>query len=206
MTYFYDIVLNPNESLYEFFEWEDKDSIIYLKKIPVLRCDPKIIYNIMDNYIEVEESFFEFLNNKAETYDGKNESMCILSDGFISIGVSFINKIGKYVSKLLPIDENNIVNTLYKQDIISIKYNILNKRKKEQIPRYEIENKELIRNTITYFYNNKDINKLKYLYLEYFNKDIDDIEKIYKSFIKELDNNYSDKFNSIISIIKIIKI
>ena len=33
MKYIYDIILNFNERLYEFYEWKDNDDIEYIKKI-----------------------------------------------------------------------------------------------------------------------------------------------------------------------------
>ena len=45
MIYIYDILLNFNTSLIEFFEWEENDLIKYIKKIP--------IYNLL--YIGVLE-------------------------------------------------------------------------------------------------------------------------------------------------------
>ena len=37
MEYIYDIVLNFNDCYYEFYEWNSKDKIINVKKIPVYR-------------------------------------------------------------------------------------------------------------------------------------------------------------------------
>ena len=37
MKYIYDILLNYNERLYEFYEWEDNDYFDYVKKIEVIK-------------------------------------------------------------------------------------------------------------------------------------------------------------------------
>ena len=34
MNFIYDIVLNFNKDYYDFFEWNKKDSVINIKKIP----------------------------------------------------------------------------------------------------------------------------------------------------------------------------
>ena len=39
MEYIYDIVLNFNDCYYEFYEWNSKDKIINVKKIPVYRIN-----------------------------------------------------------------------------------------------------------------------------------------------------------------------
>ena len=39
MNYIYDVLLNffPNNTLIEFYEWQEKDSIDHVKKIPIIR-------------------------------------------------------------------------------------------------------------------------------------------------------------------------
>ena len=34
MTYIYDVTLNFNEILYDFFEWNNTDNLIHVRKIP----------------------------------------------------------------------------------------------------------------------------------------------------------------------------
>ena len=39
MNFIYDIVLNFNKNYYNFFEWNKKDNIISVKKIPLFLVD-----------------------------------------------------------------------------------------------------------------------------------------------------------------------
>ena len=43
MVYIYDILLNFNKNLIEYFEWDDKDSIKYVKKIALFKVSSKVI-------------------------------------------------------------------------------------------------------------------------------------------------------------------
>ena len=37
MNYIYDIYLNLNETLYDFFDWNKNDKLTHIKKIPVFK-------------------------------------------------------------------------------------------------------------------------------------------------------------------------
>ena len=46
MIYIYDILLNFNTSLIEFFEWEENDLIKYVKKLPIYKVSDDFLYNL----------------------------------------------------------------------------------------------------------------------------------------------------------------
>ena len=50
MNYIYDIVLNFNKELYEFFEWKDDDNLINIRKIPLIKINDDIILFSSINY------------------------------------------------------------------------------------------------------------------------------------------------------------
>ena len=62
MVYVYDIVLNLNDELLEFFEWEDSDKIKYIKKVPLVKTDDTFIYNLINNNIKLEDEEYEVMN------------------------------------------------------------------------------------------------------------------------------------------------
>ena len=59
MNYIYDILLNFNRQLYDFFEWNLSDNIIHVRKIPLFRIDSKTLLTIRDNKVKVDSSFLE---------------------------------------------------------------------------------------------------------------------------------------------------
>ena len=45
MYYYYDVLLNfgEDENLYEFYEWEEKDQVDFVKKIPIFRVSTECL-------------------------------------------------------------------------------------------------------------------------------------------------------------------
>ncbi len=209
MIYIYDVLLNFNKDLFEFFEWEDNDYILYVKKIPVIRVKTKVIYDIIDNKIKVDNNFLNLIKCKTKLYEERDEKKykyaCIFSDGFISVAVNFINGKSIYVSKMLLDEEKDVFDSMVKQKQIYFKYTCLEKRNKKLLSRKEILNKKLLLKEIKELYLKKNIEVLKYLYLEYFEEESDDIEFIYNKFSSEITNKYSEKFNNILDLIRLIK-
>ena len=52
-------------------------------------------------------------------------------------------------------------------------------------------------------YKNKNYSKLKYIYLEWFNKLIDNIDEMYNNMLKSLENSLTEKEYNIYELIKL---
>ena len=48
MNYIYDLLLNFNENIYEFYDWNKTDNIKHIKKIPIFKIDSKKNETIKD--------------------------------------------------------------------------------------------------------------------------------------------------------------
>ena len=70
---------------------------------------------------------------------------------------------------------------------IDIEYNIISHNNNYFYTRSEREIKSYLTDEINTDYSNKDYSKLRYLYFEYYNKSIDDINTIYKQLIESLE-------------------
>ena len=57
MNYIYDILLNFNKYLIEYFEWKDTDDIKYVKKIMLFKIDQKTIKDIIENIVILDNKF-----------------------------------------------------------------------------------------------------------------------------------------------------
>lgn len=55
MNYIYDIVLNFNKELYEFFEWKDDDNLINIRKIPLIKINDDDFVSLLYNKIKIEK-------------------------------------------------------------------------------------------------------------------------------------------------------
>lgn len=205
MTYIYDIVLNFNKDLVEFFDWQEKDKIKCLKKVIMFRTNTKTIKDIINYKVELDNSFTSNIpkyeiNNKKE--EGK---ICLLTDGKITIGILIKNHIIKYISRLLPDEEyetlelsNNIVK-------IKINYKLMEQRNNQTLTRKEQKIKEELSAIINRYYLKKDKSTIKYLYLEYTNKENDNLEYMY-NYLKQSLNNINEKHKNLYKILEMSKI
>ena len=88
MNYIYDIVLNFHEHYYNFFEWDRKDKITNITKIPLYRVSDQDILILKNNKVKIDN----ILLNKIKK-DNKNykKNMCLVSNTKITIGLLFDN-------------------------------------------------------------------------------------------------------------------
>ena len=191
MTYIYDILLNFNEDFYEFYEWEKGDNIYHVKKIPIFKVETAFMENLLANKIEISNDFLNLITNKTEVFEGKRikslKHCCLFTDSYKVVGVNIVDNNIK-LSDLLLDEALDAIEISKRCQAITFSYNILEEK---NISYFETRNELKIKNNllseINNIYQNKDYEKLKYLYFEYFNINIDDVDLIYKDLIKSLD-------------------
>ena len=61
MHYYYDLLVNLDEVAWEFYEWEKKDVILPIKKIPFLRINEKEFKEISAYEGKIEKSWLELV-------------------------------------------------------------------------------------------------------------------------------------------------
>ena len=194
MIYIYDILLNFNDNLIEYFEWEDKDNIKYIKKISVFKTNQNTIKDIINNDIILEE---KFINNipKYEMNGLKNSrSVCLLTDGLIVVGLLINDRKIISISRLLLDEEKEILELTNNLEEISISYEIINKKDKNRnnLTRKELVIRNKLLTELNSLYDNKQYNKIYYLYYEYTNKENKNPEYTYNFLINTL-NNFNNK-------------
>lgn len=202
MVYIYDILLNFNKDLIEYFEWEDTDSIKYVKKVALFKVENKVLFDMINKLIVFSE---EFINNvpKYEMNGMKDAgSVCLFTDGFMVIGV--LIKEGKPVlfSRLLLDEESEVLDISSKMNVSNIEYSIKGDRyfNKENLTRKELLIKEKLSLEIDRLFEEKNYDKLLYLYYEYANKEGNNIEYVYK-FLKNSINDFNDKHRYLFDIL-----
>ena len=207
MTYVYDLILNFNDNLYEFYEWDKNDNYLHIKKINVVRVESSVYNEILDNKVKFNDEFFMNIFNKCEYYHQKKVKTFpyafLLTDTYRTIALMLNDemKVMKYSSLLL--DEEEEVNEISSRvPIIKLEYNIIEKNKVDDLTRYEKKVLKYIEQDLHSSYKKKDINKLRYLYYEYFNKENDDLDDIYKTLLLTLEK-YNVKHNNLYKLIKL---
>ena len=203
MNFIYDIVLNFNRDYYDFFEWNKKDNIINIKKIPLFMVSNDTFKSMKYDIVTVGKSFIDSIREKTYTYNRQKVGpACLVCNGKEVIGLLF-NEKGDLVkrSSLLLDEEEEVLDEIYSDEIFDIEIVKIRKGKtNEGVNRVQKEKKDFLIRYINK--ENSDIN-LKYLYYDYFEKDEDDTNVIKSSLIQEIKSNWNKKFDSFYETVKI---
>lgn len=167
MNYIYDIYLNLNERLYDFFDWNKNDKLTHIKKIPVFKIDEQTLKVFINNHININEDILVQIYNKTEIWNmnGKISYCALFSDNNTILAIEF-NKNGKSVKKsFLFIDEElEVLEIINKLNERYIDFKILSKEKNIFKTRKQIKEEKFINNEL----KNMEDKKLNYIYFECF--------------------------------------
>lgn len=211
MTHIYDLLLNWTDTnkVYEFYEWDLNDDLEHIKKIPLFKVTKEDYNNIFNSDIVIDESFLELIKNHTEIYTNKKPLKIIyatlLTDGIRTFAIEFNDK-GEsiYKSKLLLDEEEETLDMSYKLQISKIKYKITKNKKDNPFEtRLEYKIEQFLQKELDDCYIKSQKEKLKYLYMEYFNDVKDNIDDIYKDLKNSLKDGINLKHNKIYELLKL---
>ena len=204
MHYYYDLLVNLDEVAWEFYEWEKKDVILPIKKIPFLRINEKEFKEISAYEGKIEKSWLEPYIGKTQIKKDKSKNLLLLSTTKNSLAIE-INSTGQIISrsKLLIEDENNC-NELAS----SLKETTIPFSSQQKIPlrsdfRQAIKEKNLIKIELKTLKETKNTTKCSYLYYEWFNILEDDLSTMLENCLEELKKPYTLKIHKIASLIRL---
>ncbi len=197
MNYIYDILLNFNRQLYDFFEWNMNDNIIHIRKMPLYRIDSKALLQIHDNKVKVSSEFLNRISHKTEVFSNKDvdtiEYATLLTDGSSVFAVKF-NREGESIKKsmLLVDEEIDVLDISNRLKESSIGYEVVEHessfsfktRREQKMEKFVLD--ELYKSRKDQAYE-----KLQYLYFECFGKSEDSVDKILCQFKHQMqDGDY----------------
>lgn len=204
MHYYYDLLVNLDEVAWEFYEWEKKDVILPIKKIPFLRINEKEFKEISAYEGKIEKNWLEPYIGKTQIKKDKSKNLLLLSTTKNSLAIE-INSTGQIISrsKLLIEDENNC-NELAS----SLKETTIPFSSQQKIPlrsdfRQAIKEKNLIKIELKTLKETKNTTKCSYLYYEWFNILEDDLSTMLENCLEELKKPYTLKIHKIASLIRL---
>lgn len=61
MTFVYDIYVNFQTVCYDFYEWNKKDKITHIKKIPIFEIKEDVFKNILVNENKIDDESLEVI-------------------------------------------------------------------------------------------------------------------------------------------------
>ena len=201
MTYIYDVTLNFNEVLYDFFEWNNNDNLIHVRKIPIFKVSNENFLNMLMYEVQLSDDILKKIKDKTDSYGKKTKSFtsCLIRNEYNIISLKFDdNGISKQVSSIIIEEDLDILEIRVKLTK-SFEYKTLTKRKFLTSTRYDSVNRTYLQNQINNLSIDNDREKIKYLYFEYFGKYINDektaLNKLKKEVIKDnYNNNLKDFF------------
>ena len=182
MKYTYDIVVNYNYPLKDFYEWNQSDKYTTIKKARIYKITKKDLEILKYNKIKSEK-----IINKS----------CIFIDNDDTLAVRF-NQNGISIGKSrIPFNiENEILYSTKNNKIESIKYEVI---KKDEINHFEsineIKRKKFV---ISKLKNINNKYKLKYIYYECFNKKEQNPKNILLKIIKDNWDEYGLKIYNLL--------
>lgn len=171
MNYIYDIYLNFDQRLYDFYEWNSNDAICHIRKIPVFKVTTEALKEMISYHIEFQD--LDFLTNATEIFIKKGtkkiSNTFIVTDGLEIIGIQVKGDGTILFSKMLFDEEEDVYDLLPKLNQHSFSYQIKERRmlqpfqtkKEREKMEYSLRNLSL---------TSKDSSKIQYLYYECFNK------------------------------------
>ena len=114
MNYIYDIYLNFNKNLFDFFDWNKNDKYTHIKMIPIFKIKEEDIKKIITNTIKLNKEELDLIYKKTTTCDKnkKQKNCCLFCDKNNVIAIEFddaglsINKSYLFISDELEILEN----------------------------------------------------------------------------------------------------
>lgn len=204
MSYIYDVLANFNDCFYDFFDWNENDNIVHIKKLPILKVNIDFFNKVKSYDVLVDSVLLQKIYRRTDFF-GINKSkynyVCCLCDGREGIIVNFDSKGNVLGRSSLLIDEENEVIDIC-ECIDSVEYNLSVKDKcvcDIFKTRKEISINHLFFDELKSMSNEK----LKYLYFECFNERENDIKKIIDKMNDEVVNNFDSIYRKIYSFLKL---
>lgn len=209
MTYIYDLLLNftDDERILEFFEWNEKDEIINIKKIPLIRVSNKTMKDFINKKVKVTEELLLEIKNKTTTYS-KTEDLeysLLISDLNKVIAIEF-NKKGEVLSRssLLLDEEDEVLEEVEYLEIQPIKYKVISTYiTNYTLTRLEQKKKKYLLKEMDTLYQENNISKLTFLYEEIFPKDELSLYDKYLKLKEDIEDNYSNNHNKLYDIVRL---
>lgn len=206
MNYIYDIFLNYNKILYDVFEWNKDDKISHVRKIPVFLLSTNDLYNMINNRVIISKDLLTKLYRRTEVFVSRGIQYldyCFLATDRNDVVAFKMNKSGLITgySRLLLEGEVEVIDYSRTLSLQTIDYKILEKNNLQKFKtRNEIYIKKFICEEIDKMLENKEFHKVKFLYLEFFNKEVD-INEI-KDIYQELENNWENVYIKLYEFLK----
>lgn len=210
MVYIYDIVVNFNDKLIDFYDWLEDDYLEHIRKIPMIKVEETIYRDFLENNIVLEESELFRIKNKTEVFSDRKiekiEYAFLLCSKMEAIAIIFDDR-GRIteLSRLLTDEELEIIEISKKVNFYNLKY-----KKESKINKYNDclrEEQKIINDIVLSLKKLKSEKKdelLNYLYYEWFLKETKN-KNSYDELIEDIKKSYTYKHSEFLKLINFAK-
>lgn len=211
MIYIYDILLNfcDPDMIYDFYEWNQNDTIENIKRIKLIHVDREILDKLLNYDGKIDSNFLIKIYRTCEIYTSKKVKIidycCLFSDGDRVLAIEF-DKEGRpiYKSKLLIDEEEEIAILASNLEKLDFNYEILEKILNNRFfTRNEILIRKYLMKEIEECYERKNYNKLKFLYQEYFDNEEGSYSKMKDDLINSIKLIVDEKHKNLYQLLKV---
>lgn len=206
MIYIYDLTLNFNDRLYDFYDWKETDNITHYRKIPLIKLSDKKYDKFLNNKVQVDEELLSLVRDKAQQYKGRMlktvKYAFVLTNGFDAFAV-MLDDGGTSVKKseLVIGEELEVIDLANNLTVKDVSFNIV--CKDNFVNKFTRDEEVIINGVVSKINDHKDnLELLKYLYYEWNNK-IYVGKSCYDDLIKDITSQYSDKLNKLNEILNL---
>lgn len=195
MNYVYDILLNFKEKFYDFYDWDYRDTLDHIRKIPLMKVSTDVIYDFLHYEIKINLEDLKQIENKTEIFLGRKIKSIpfawLMTDTKKVIAVKIKGE--KVLISDLLIEEEEIALEL--SPTLS-PFEILYQKgeKQEKIShktRREVEMLRILNKKIEKLKQIENLEKLRYIYYECFDKKGVEKEIMLKEIEERLENDFT---------------
>lgn len=199
MNFIYDILVNFNDDLYDFYEWNTDDDVIHIRKIPLFRISTDTLEKIKKFNVKFDVDFLKKIENKTEKFTSRNVEKInysvLFSDANEVIALKLNekgNNIG--ISKLLLDESEDVLEVVSRCSETKVLFEALNKKNVNSFKtRIQIEKTNYLTKSLQKLEKNNDIEKLRYLYFECFNEKQEEVDTIINKLKQAMSNEKIEK-------------
>lgn len=207
MDYINDLILNFNDcrDLFEFYEWSNKDKILNVDKIPVMRISKSQMNNILKKRIRLNKTFLNKIKNKTIISEYTTLKYCLLVTDLNRVIALKFDDSGEVVesSSLLFDEEDAVIDECFNFKEENLDYDVVETYEdKSFLTRQEKMMRDKLLIKLRNLYENKVYDEIDYLYEELFDEKRNVHEK-YEYLVRNIEENYEGKYNKLYDIIQL---
>ena len=207
MVYVYDILVNFNEKIIDFYDWDKNDQIRHIRKMPIFKVSSKVIMDIMFNKVKINSEIINLIKDKTEVFNLRSVNtlpfVCTFVSAETAVAVS-MNKNGIVLekSKFLVNEELEIIGVGNKLKKIDLDYSILEIENHSLLLRSEEKILDEMIREINLLKDNEEV--INYLYYEWFNKPC--TKNAYEELIFDLKKDFTPRHEELLNLLNILKV